>query len=1008
MVHAQSMYPVRTSSGGSSSPVVSASISSPTSPGPPTRQLPAIPKEESTRSVAQTTRSEFDEVRQQVAELQANGNETELQKNINKGIDLALAATATATTGSIIASQGFAMATKAIESKSEVISNFESNPVLGHLVQLADKLVDIGKAVPFIAPAFIILKVIIDVETNARDVDTKCTDLLERINFMVSNLTVLEKVKVIDPLVVVIESMNEALKQAASLIQAYRKQGAIARRLNMSNSQNFAMMADRITACSQDLMLSLQIQQTGDLSVLTRAVPTDPQDEEAKKFIHAHGGQNIINNRPDLVEEFAKMMHLTMSEQVMDQMQSSMEDILEDNQSRIESLLKDNSSNTVAETIKAMATEAREREAEQKLTCLQCNSSYRASGNGPEACSFHKAMELNGGYSCCGNNAPCTFGRHRSAHHCDYPYSTFFNYAYGILGYTDTTKKWATVTDTDLLLGTTQNATVSKLCRWRTYHDVVSKPMMVIHVGRVTFETPYFFHIFDVETLKAANEAVCSTGKTTIFKTKDSEDEYSMAEWTLNDAGTINGVQIKAKAATSKVATVTFVSLDIETVAPNGEPKVISKGAFELYKPAEAYQLPEVRHVGHVLRDTALRATREFKARTKLPVVVIPQGKLVANTNGRFMRYNADKFQGTLRIFNKLPPTAHEYITLASATVEYRFVGDAEYREPEAVSLGEIKFPVSIKPTESLDIPFEATVRREGKLAELQQTCWGWAMVALHRPVRVRVTFKDIEDQECVVIQEYIHQPSNRLSKRQEDDLCFLFLDDSTDGTRSVVRIKKSNESDIVVNLNGTKLSVEDLNKIVYKAEKTGETEVKVRQSQDQGTHKWEIWALIDKSCRRVYAFKVLLTEGSTQAKNSAAALGYAVCPIYGDLETMEERPIAYAEERVSFPEVAPEDPIEVILDDEFDDIKAPTTPVPESLAATPAAVAAEPVVAIAAAATSSIQAAISEVSKATSSLDAAVFSASMTTLERRLESLDNNVARMATALEKLVLILSP
>jgi len=112
---------------------------------------------------------------------------------------------------------------------------------------------------------------------------------------MVSNITVLEKVKAVDPLVAVIESMNETLKQAASLIQAYRKQGAIARRLNMSNSQNFTAMAARITACSQDLMLSLQIQQTGDISILTRAVPTDPQDEEAKRFVQEHGGQNVIN-----------------------------------------------------------------------------------------------------------------------------------------------------------------------------------------------------------------------------------------------------------------------------------------------------------------------------------------------------------------------------------------------------------------------------------------------------------------------------------------------------------------------------------------------------------------------------------------------------------------------------------------------------------------------------------------------------------------------------------------
>lgn len=114
---------------------------------------------------------------------------------------------------------------------------------------------------------------------------------------MVSNITVLEKVEAIDPLKVVIEKTISTLKSAASLIQAYRKQGAIARRLNMSNSQNFVQMAQKIMACSQDLMLSLQIQQTGDLSVLSRSVPVDHQDEEAEIFVSTHGGQSVINVR---------------------------------------------------------------------------------------------------------------------------------------------------------------------------------------------------------------------------------------------------------------------------------------------------------------------------------------------------------------------------------------------------------------------------------------------------------------------------------------------------------------------------------------------------------------------------------------------------------------------------------------------------------------------------------------------------------------------------------------
>jgi len=135
------------------------------------------------------------------------------------------------------------------------------------------------------------------VEKKARDADAKCTDLLERINFMVSNITVLEKVKVIDPLVAVIEKMNGILKSAATLIQTYRKQGAIARRLNMSNGANFGGMADKITNCSHDLMLSLQIQQTGDISILTRGIPQDQQDLDAQQFVMSHGGQDAVKVR---------------------------------------------------------------------------------------------------------------------------------------------------------------------------------------------------------------------------------------------------------------------------------------------------------------------------------------------------------------------------------------------------------------------------------------------------------------------------------------------------------------------------------------------------------------------------------------------------------------------------------------------------------------------------------------------------------------------------------------
>ncbi|OAQ22510.1 hypothetical protein K457DRAFT_84722 [Linnemannia elongata AG-77] len=897
----------------------------------------------------------------------------------------------------------------------DIISNIEKNPALNHLIQLADKLVDIGKSVPFIAPAFIILKIIIDIEQKARDADAKCEDLLERINFMVSNITVLEKVEAIDPLKVVIEKTISTLKSAASLIQAYRKQGAIARRLNMSNSQNFVQMAQKIMACSQDLMLSLQIQQTGDLSVLSRSVPVDNQDKEAEIFVSTHGGQSVINCNPELVEKFAEKMQLTMSDQVMDQMQLNVGDILEENQSRIETLLKENSSNAIADTIKALAAEVREREAEQRLTCLQCGKEYREAANGAGACSFHRSPEIKGTFTCCGQKSPCAFSNHRSVHHCEYPYTSFFDYAYGIIGYGSTIDKWAEVLETDMATNIDQYASVGKLIRWTGYHEEITQPLMIIRIGRVNFGSSYYFQVLDVDAIKSVNAIVRQTGKTLIFRTVQDESEYSMGEWTLDDAGVINGVVLSSKVATSDTATVKTVPINIETVSLSGEVQTLSQSRFRVYKPAEPYTFPGIRHVGHIARDTPLREQREFKARTKLPLIVIPQGKMQANS-GPFMRGvgENDQFEGTLRIFNKALPSSEAYVTLVSCTAHYRLVGDKEYKDVRSLSLGNTKFPVSIAPTQSVDISFGAYIHRNAVQVALDEVCRGWAMIALHHPVRIRLTFKDIEDQEFVFVQEYVHDPRDYLVAKASNDILFLQIHDVFSAHRSVMRIKKGDEgSDTIINIGeDRKLSVEDLNLIVYEAEQTGVTEVHLRD-RDSDLFKWDAWALVDLSCRRVYGFKVLLMQGSSRSKKTTAALGYAPCPIYGE-GNLEERPIRYADEKLLFPELEPEEVLNVVSDDDVDDDRVVVT-----------AQAADPIIAIATAASSSVAAAISEVSKATNSLDAAVFSSGVATLEKKLESLGADVTsgmatlekqlgslgadvtRMATALEKLVDLLS-
>ncbi|KAF9975537.1 hypothetical protein BGZ73_000797 [Actinomortierella ambigua] len=1006
---------------------------SPISPTrPPMRDLPPIPSQDTPASRGDSeglsssepassklsssggkSKDSTDSIQQRVKTLREGGeDESALSKAVDRGVVKAIDFSAPATIAATAVTTTVALATKAMSTSEgrALVNDTGKNPILAELIQLADKLVDLGKTIPFIAPAFLILKVIIDVESKVREVDMKCNDLLERISFLVSHLFVLEKIKTVDESVKqVVERMHVILKEAAALIEAYRKQSAIARRLKVSNNQNFTEMAAKVAQVAEDLMFSLQIQQVGDISIIKRSIPLDDQDQEAKQFIEKHGGQSAIESNPKLVEEFAKKMHLTMSDQVMEQMQTDLGDMLQENQSRIEDMLKETSRDTVAEVIKAMAKEAREQAEEKKVACIQCESEYRPSSNGPEACSFHPQRPDYGGYSCCGRTTPCQTNYHRTDMHCDYPFPAFFDYARSIIGYTDTVDYWANIEDENMLTNESQLRTNAK----------------------------YFFKVYSPEDLEEISQNFQKDPQASklLFKTQvEHEEEFSMAEWMTNDDGVLTGLQLTVRVETFEMPTSCQVPLDLKTCEIAGEVTYVSKAAFRLYKPASEYVLPETKQAGEVLRATPLREVRKFKAKTNgVPVMMVPEGDLVANSRGRFVRPDADKMQGTLTFYNRSPAASQEPVVLMSAKAEYRFVGDDTYQAVDAMQLDEdLRFPLTIEPGKTMRVPYTAIISRGSKLKDLYLNIWGWALVALHRPLRLRVTFTDIDGREMSHVQDYVHKPRS-LQEAKEEDLGFFHIDNLLAGSRTSVRISKPNSYDHqnVVSLNGTLYDADQLNKLVFRAlHEGGKTELEVHKREDNECH-WKIFALIDPSCRRIYAFKVIMTQGPSFEEKTAGVIGYVRCPYYGG-DDLEERPIQYAVEEAVLPtDLQPATPIDVVMDDTVDDDTVPNTPsMSRSRSVSPtstrrleagettaaAASMLAPAVSIATATSTSVTAALQEVSKVTAAttataaagFDQTVFVNSMQSLERRLESLDTNVARMATALEKLVEILKP
>ncbi|KAF8507522.1 hypothetical protein BU17DRAFT_57364 [Hysterangium stoloniferum] len=857
-----------------------------------------------------------------------------------------------------------------------------NNPFLQNAISILDQIADLGKTVPFIAPTFVILKVIIEIEKKARDVDVKCNDLLERVTFMVGHLSVLKSVELSPSTQQVIERMNVALKNAAALISTYRKQGRVSRRLKFGNRDKFISCADAINVCSNDLMMSLQIHQTSRLDLITRGVPIDPEDEAAQTFISTHGSFDTIKQSRTLVEKFAQQENLPLDDNIMEDLNSSIADAMQQTEARLEGILKENVGAAVVDGLKGLAAELNKAEAEQRFVCVQCEKEFRDSTNGPKACSYHPAeySSWSKRFPCCGTTNPCQFGTHRANHHCDYPYGPFFKRSMAIQNYVDTVDKWTSVEDTDLTDNSTQTGYVGALLRWVSRGERLDEPTILISIGTVWYNTPYFFDTFTAKELASVSRVVGVTRQKLIYRTSPSNTAFAMAEWELSSAGDIIGVRLTAKTATSDTPFVNICPIDISTCKNSGDVIVVSKGGMCAYKPDQPYVLPEMIRVGPELSDKPLRAARtNFRTRAppnmRVVMKAISDPPLTANPKVANKAY--DIFEGTVSIYNNHATSSDNAITISSVSATFRLVGDKEYSPVKSCKVDMSLFPFSLEPRNTMPLQFEIQVPRSEEDVAMDVRWWNRAFIARHRPIRIKLIIEEIEGEEFSLVLEYVFQPFP-LEHQKDGDLAFFYFDNPKSLDRSYVHVRPADYGKLI-SFEGTDIDAKQLQKAVYEAIKTNETEIDLGIGQEKmdGVWEWKVWALVDLSCRRVYAFKVLLSEGKLVTKKRFSSFGYVLCPDYGDI-TDEVRPIRCATEKIKLPELEPYSMPDIVADDTIDD-NVPEPPKPP-------------------------QASIPLAANGTSPHGPTTTQLSVSDdLTRRLNSIDTNLSRIATALEQLV-----
>ncbi|KIJ38048.1 hypothetical protein M422DRAFT_76003 [Sphaerobolus stellatus SS14] len=798
-----------------------------------------------------------------------------------------------------------------IESRPSQLSQL---PYLQNTTQVLESVSDLGRTLPFVAPVFMLFKIMVDIERRAQEVDVKCCDLVERVTFMLGHLTALKNIEITEATRTVIERMKVILIDVTALIEAYRRQRPVARRLSLNNREKFSICADKVNRCCNDLMMCLQIQQSGELDVITRSAPNDPDDDAAILFLADNGSIENVKHHPELVEDFAKQRHMSMDNKVMEQLNGNINDAIAQNQAHIEQILQDNVGAAIVGGMKALAVEMNQAELEQKFICIQCSKEYRNSQNGPKSCSFHKAPYDGGSksYGCCRYKNPCQFNYHRSHHHSDYPYGDFFAYAWGIMIYTDTHKTWTEVKDTNLETRNKSYAAIGEMLRWASHGNRISEPTLFVQIGTIYYSDPYFFDTFTNKGLESMGKVISLTDQTQIFRTSEDSNEFAMAEWILS-GGSITGARLTVKVATSEAPFIQVCPFDPSTCSKAGDVLCISKGGFQSYTPESEYKLPENTRIGPEITDKPVRPVRkDFK-----PVRLMN------------FRCEEDYFEGELSVFNNHAAGSLNSITISAVTASFRLVGDEEYQPVTNLDLKSLtRLPKTIAPKESWNFRFSACVPRSKEDIEMDVRWWNCAFIARHRPLRLKLTLEEIAGEECSLVSEYVFNPYPFKGK-EEDDIAYLSFDDPERFERYAIRVKKGSDN-AVLKVAHHDIDVTRLQKIVYNAIKTEETEIDMeigRVGKDDDLWEWRAWALVDLSCRRIYAIKILLQEGKTIKKKRFASLGYVAVPSYGDI-IEKTRPIQYAKESVTLPELQTYDVCEYAIDDDFDEF-APETPKP-------------------------------------------------------------------------------
>lgn len=547
-------------------------------------------------------------------------------------------------------------------------------------------------------------------------------------------------------------------------------------------------------------------------------------------------------------------------------------------------------------------------------TCVQCGASYAVEANGEGHCAYHTGSydSWKRRYSCCGQAEPCQRGKHRDQHHCEYPYERFFKRSAAILNYVDTRDIWCSIEEHDLDGGKTQKVSVGQLLRWKSKGQYIKdQNLLVIRVGASVWPgSPYFFHVFSESDL----DEIGKKGDTTIFKSSEKSDEYSQATWIIKDQ-MVTGVLLEAKAKSNERSTIEKVAFSSFPLT-KGEHEVVQRGGIVESKPASPYTLPQPSC--NCENDVDLTAITQRKARTDFKTLdAITKKQLLTIESAEPLQCNADRYgknTGFDRfLFNvSVTNASAQPIMMMKLSMEFKLLNQDDWQQ-----LGDDDIdwdfthrtnplPFAAPATDRVSLSFVLKVPHifgdnDAKAEKDHDGNWHRSYIARHTPIRFRATFSSTKGFASRVFEFVEPVDRFRIEKADERDSLFLFIDDANNIQRTSANVRELEDPygyGKLLSIAGSEFKVLDARKLVHRALKDGVTEVRMPTfEKTRGSVERRVFALIDSECQVVYGIKVQLIDSNTGiAKQACAPVRF-----YGE-EDATPKPIKLASENNPLP----------------------------------------------------------------------------------------------------------